>query len=164
MKPAISKVILPNRHKIHLTCTQYRHNAVSWSSSPTLYGIHQRVRGIVSISDTRLALHISFSEGEEKREKERKREEENDYSIEECSIKRTKRLRRCRYRIISFRAMIRKNLLEESHFEGGGGHGRGSRHISSDTPAITTATTTAWKKGETRLSRAQCLSILLEPP
>lgn len=121
------------------------------------------------LSATRDSRYTSRSrrerKGEEKREKERKREEENDYSIEECSIKRTKRLRRCRYRIISFRAMIRKNLLEESHFEGrGGGHGRGSRHISSDTSAITTATTTAWKKGETRLSRAQCLSILLEPP
>lgn len=108
------RVIL-NRYKIHLTRTQYCHNAVSWLSSPDIARIHQRIGHRIYQRHEARVIHL---EGEEKG---RKREEENDYSIEECSIKRTKRLRRCRYRIISFHAMIRKNLLEESHFEGKGG-------------------------------------------
>lgn len=54
--------------------------------------------GIVSISDTRLALHLALG-----RCKRRRGDREIIRSLDrrERSIKRTKRLRRCRYRAIS---------------------------------------------------------------
>lgn len=54
------------------------------------------VFGVVSISDTRLALHLALG-----RCNAREGDGEIIRSLDERSIKRTKKLRRCRYRAIS---------------------------------------------------------------
>lgn len=98
---------------------------------------------IASISDTRLARYISHRASRRdkrqrkwKEEKEKEKRRASDYSIAEYSINGREdsggvAIER------SLRAMIRENLLEESHLE----EARPARHISNDMPATTTATT-----------------------
>jgi len=121
------------------------------------------LRECINMSGNRIyqrheARVTSRREKERKKERERgggrEREETRKWGKEDReraiirsrSIRLTdeKRLRRCRYRAISLRAMIRENLLGESHLE----EARPARHINNDMPATTTPTTTRSVKKE----------------